>query len=420
MHGAGTKLAIPTNNPAPARLLDVTRLLRRAGRVATGIDRVEAAYLDHLLRDEGPLFGLARTTLGYVLLDRAGLEGFRARVAGEIPWGPPDMLSRASRRLNPDQKRAQADIRRLSIRRCLPQRLGRMLARDLPEGSHYFNIGHSNLTDRVLFTLKQSLNAQIVVMIHDTIPLDFPQYQRAGTVVPFRRMLERVRRQADLILCNSEQTRADVTRHMAPQGAVPDCLVAPLGVEIAEPEPMQMPEGFDPARAYFVALGTIEPRKNHALLLDIWDGLAQEDAPQLLICGNRGWNNDAVFARLEDWAARNGPVFEISGASDGQLAGLLQGSAGLLFPSHAEGYGLPPLEALALGAPVVCSDLPVCRELLGENAIYADVNDRYSWQRQIKSLAESWQADSRASHSGMARFVPPCWETHFNVVFKLA
>ncbi len=409
------------NGPPRARLLDVTRLLRRAGRVATGIDRVEAAYLDHLLQDDVPLFGVARTTLGYALLDRQGMQGFRDRIAGEIPWGSPDALSWASRRLSLDQEQAQADLRRLSVKRCLPQRLGRMLKQKLPAGTVYFNVGHSNLTDRVLHALKHGLEARIVVMIHDTIPLDFPHYQRVGTVDRFARMLEKVRGNSDLILCNSHQTKADVERHMAPNGTVPECIVGLLGVNVAIPQPIYMPEGFDQTCPYFVVLGTIEPRKNHALLLDIWDDLADgERPPQLVICGNRGWNNETVFGRLDKWSARNGPVFELQGLSDGQVSGLLQGSAGLLFPSHAEGYGLPPLEALALGAPVICSDLPVCRELLGENAVYADVNDRYSWQRNITKLATCWQADKRASQSQMARFVPPSWETHFKQVFRLA
>jgi hypothetical protein len=68
MHGDGTKLANIQNNPPPARLLDVTRLIRRAGRVLTGVDRVEMAYLDAVLADPVPIFGLVRTSLGYVLL----------------------------------------------------------------------------------------------------------------------------------------------------------------------------------------------------------------------------------------------------------------------------------------------------------------------------------------------------------------
>jgi hypothetical protein len=74
MPGDGTKLGTTTHNPPPARLLDLTRLMRRAGKVLTGVDRVEAAYLRAMLHDDVPLFGLIRSRLGYILLDRAGLD----------------------------------------------------------------------------------------------------------------------------------------------------------------------------------------------------------------------------------------------------------------------------------------------------------------------------------------------------------
>ena len=81
----------------PARLLDLTRSLRRVGRGATGVDRVELAYLSHLLTEDAPLFGVARTALGYVLLDRDGMRGFQDRLRGRIPWGRADLLSRLPR-----------------------------------------------------------------------------------------------------------------------------------------------------------------------------------------------------------------------------------------------------------------------------------------------------------------------------------
>ena len=70
-----------------ARLLDLTRSLRRVGRVATGVDRVELAYLSHLLTGDAPLYGVARTALGYVLLDRAGMQGFYDRLAASLGGG---------------------------------------------------------------------------------------------------------------------------------------------------------------------------------------------------------------------------------------------------------------------------------------------------------------------------------------------
>ncbi|MBD3679471.1 MAG: hypothetical protein HUJ27_13885 [Rhodobacteraceae bacterium] len=121
-----------------ARLLDVTRLVRRARRgTLTGIDRVELAYLDHFVDAEVPAFGLVRTKFGYLLLDRAGLRGF-ASVLREASSSPILWIA----------------LRHWAIARSLPQLLGRMLRRHLPWGSEYFNVGHSNLTNRVFAAVR--------------------------------------------------------------------------------------------------------------------------------------------------------------------------------------------------------------------------------------------------------------------------
>lgn len=400
-----------------ARMLDITRLARRAGRVPTGVDRVELAYLRALLRGETALFGLARTRLGYVLLDQEGMQGFLDRIEGRVAWGAPDRLSGISR-AEMRNKRADSDLRRLSLARCLPQRLGRMLAQQLPAGATYLNVGHSNVTDRVLHSVKHRAGMRIAILIHDTIPLDFPQFQRLGSVPSFREMLKRVRAMADLVICNSDQTRADVERYMKPWGAVPECVVAPLGVDLPVPAAIPQIVGFDPAQPYFVTVGTIEPRKNHALLLSLWEEMAQEgDCPQLVICGQRGWENADVFDWLDHHPLMGQKIFEAEALGDGQVAALLSGAAAMLFPSHAEGYGLPPVEAAAQGIPVLCNDLPVYREVLGDIPVYAGIHDRYLWKHKIKGLMRPIGADGQVVAA--PRFIPPSWQSHFNVVLRL-
>ncbi|WP_146590486.1 glycosyltransferase family 4 protein [Puniceibacterium confluentis] len=393
-----------TSGPS-ARLLDLTRLIRRADRRMTGVDRVEFAYLEHLLTVPEPLYGLVRTSLGYLLLDFSGCAAVHERVA-QGTWGPVD-LPRRLHGGNTGRRQGEADARRLAIARCLPPGLGRMLRRHLPERTHYLNTGHSNLTARVLRAVRQVSGMRIGVLVHDTIPLDFPQYQRAGTARKFAGFLQRLVQNADVVICNSAQTRGDVLRHAARWQAAPSCVVAHLGVPL--PVPGVAPEG--PWEApYFVALGTIEPRKNHALLLDLWDEMGAT-APHLVILGARGWENHDVFARLDRASPR---VHELSGLQDGAVFALLAQSAGLLFPSHAEGYGLPPVEAAALGVPVICSDLAVCREVLGNIPIYAKVTDRYLWRQSIIALAKSQQTDKKQA----LEFVPPDWQTHFNIVLR--
>ncbi len=403
------------NQAFRTRLLDITRLVRRAERMPTGIDRVEQAYLRALIEGPDPLFGLARTRLGYVLLDRDGLRQFRDRIDGRVAWGDADRLSRVMRKLEPDQRRVESDLRRLAFGRALPQRLGRMLKRHLPLGFAYLNVGHSNVTDRVLSAVKHSAGGTVCVMIHDTIPLDYPKLQRPETAPAFRNMLRRVRAYADLVICNSDQTRRDVVRHMSNWGDVPKCTVAYLGVDPVQPLQPAMPAEFDWNRPFFVIVGTLEPRKNHAFLLDVWQELAKgPDRPQLVICGRRGWLNEPLFQRLD---AGQTDVFELPDLSDRQVAGLLVRSSGALFPSFAEGYGLPPIEAAALGVPVICNDLPVYREVLGDIPVYAGIEDRYLWVNKIRGLMHPERADGQATMP--KRLDPPTWQQHFNAVLRL-
>lgn len=389
----------------------------------TGVDRVELAYLTALVADGVPALGLVRTSLGYVLLDEAGMRGVAERVTGRVEWGREDRLSKVFRKLDPMQRRAQSDMRRLAMARCPATGLRRMLSRALPEGSAYFNVGHSNLTDRVVQALRHGPKAEIVVMVHDTIPLDHPLYQRPESVDRFRLMLRRVRTFSDLVIYNSRATRRDAEAHMAEWGPVPQGVVAHLGVEIAEPAPGDLPKGMPPEGAYFVTVGTIEPRKNHALLLEIWERLVKQTVPQemphLLICGHRGWNNEEVFFRLDRSALMGEHVHELPNLSDGAIAALLKGAAGALYPSFAEGFGLPPIEAAAMGVPVICADLPVYREVLKDIPVYASLKDSYLWQRRITTLADGHRAGRSAAGARPQGFEPPTWKKHFNVILKM-
>ncbi len=398
MHGDGTKLATTTHNSPPARLLDMTRLMRRVGKVLTGVDRVELAYLRALLQDDAPLFGLLRAQLGYILLDQAGIEALLPALTGPEP----DLVPDAQRR------RTWRRARQVSIGRVPPPLLGRMLRGALPTGVAYINVGHSNLTDRVLRTLR-AIKAQVAVMIHDVIPLDFPEFQRDGSVPPFADMIARVGAQADFLIYNSEDTKVKTEAHLP---APPRSIVAHLGTDSVTQAPEELPDGMPPKSPFFVCVGTIEPRKNHALLLDIWDEMGA-DAPHLVIAGSRGWKNEDVFLRL-DALPPDGPIHEVAGLSDGALAALIGQSAGLLFPTHAEGFGLPATEAAALGVPVIVNDLPVFREVLGDIPIYASVSDRYLWKKSVKRLAKSWPDTPRPK-----QFKPPTWDEHFKTVLRL-
>lgn len=413
MRGAGTSRGI-TIAERRTRLLDVTRLVSRAGQGAhTGIDRVEHAYLKRLLGDEGPLFGLLRSALGYLLLDRAGLE----RLARGAPWGAPDLFGRVAWRNAPDRAAAEATLRRIAIARCRPRGLGQMLGQ-LPAGLSYLNTGHTNLTGRTLSALKAA-GAQVTVLVHDTIPLDHPEFTRAGIPDRFAAKLRAVSARADLVICSSQAVAADVTGHMGVMGRVPPLHVAPLGVEVPRPDATALPPGFDLTRPWFVAVGTIEPRKNLSVLLDAWEILADlmppEELPRLILAGRRGWCDRAFFDRLD---ATGPEIVEAPNLPDPALFALVQGARATLFPSLAEGFGLPPLESMALNTPVAVTDLPVYRETLGDFAVYLTGADAYSWVNYVQQCTGAQTGRTRDGVAERPRV--PTWDGHFSSVLNLA
>ena len=398
---------------ATAWLLDLTRLVSRVGRgPLTGIDRVELAYLEHLLTLPAPVFALVRTALGHVLLDRHGAQGISDRVQGKVPLGPADLLGLFTQRHVPQRLRAEADARRLACARCLPLRLATMLRRRLPRGTAYVNVGHANLSPRVMQAVRAIPDAQIVVMVHDTIPLDYPQYCRPGMQAAFAKKLAVVAEHADFVLHTAQSTRMQTELHFNP---IPAGIVAPLGVEISPPDARLLGATKPP---YFVALGTIEPRKNIGLLVKVWRELQNGSGPvpHLYVVGNRGWAEPVLYNDLAALVA-DGHATMMHSLSDGAVTALLQGARALLFPSLAEGYGLPPIEAAALGVPVLAGKLPVVVEMLGDYPVYLDTSDVYAWVSAVHHQIRPRMQPSGAQQDNR---VPPTWADHFDHVLSRA
>jgi glycosyltransferase involved in cell wall biosynthesis len=146
----------------------------------------------------------------------------------------------------------------------------------------------------------------------------------------------------------------------------------------------------DDPRPYFVIIGTIEPRKNHLLLLHLWRKMAGEGVPpRLVVIGRRGWENEMVVDLLERSAALAPHVVEFGDLSDAETHRLLGGARALLMPSFTEGLGLPLMEAGVMEVPAIASDLPALREIGAAGTVYLDPLDGPAWRAAIIALAEA-------------------------------
>jgi glycosyltransferase involved in cell wall biosynthesis len=280
----------------------------------------------------------------------------------------------------------------------------------LPANASFVHVSHSRLERTSAFSWLEETGRNGVFYVHDLIPLSHPEFVRPEEPERHRRRMETVLKHASLILCNSQVTaRALRTFAQESNRKLPSIAVLPPGVEqcfLSPPADMARPK-----IPYFVTLGTIEPRKNHILLLHLWQHLAERDgpmAPRLVIVGKRGWENSHILAMLERCPALPGLVIEVPGLEDAALARLVAGAAALLAPSFTEGYGMPIAEAIALGTPVVASNISAHREAAaGQPAIFLDPLDGLSWRAALDMIAAAAQHRMRPSQ-------PSGWDTHFD------
>jgi len=257
-----------------------------------------------------------------------------------------------------------------------------------------------------------------VCLVHDLIPIQYPEYARPGGADLHARRMWTVASMADGIIANSQATLDALQPWLDRAGKQPLTAVAHLGTEMHADV---VPHASD--RPYFICVGTIEPRKNHLLLLHLWRAMAEKrgaDAvPKLILIGRRGWENEQVIDLLERCPALKDCVEEHSGLPDAQVQAMIAGARALLLPSFAEGYGMPVTEALALKVPVVCSDLPALREAGGDAPLFLDPLDGPAWQRAIDDLAAAKSTERAAQMRRMAGWQAPTWPEHIAIVLAL-
>jgi len=155
--------------------------------------------------------------------------------------------------------------------------------------------------------------------------------------------------------------------------------------QLAEVAPTKLPAGI--ATPFALHVGTLEPRKNILHLLDAWELLQDllPAAPTLVLCGKFGWKTEAIEQAVHG-AEATGRVRHLGYVEVGELAALYGAASVVVFPTRYEGFGLPAVEAQQAGAPLICSDIPVLREVAGDGAFYVPSDDASALARAVAEL----------------------------------
>ncbi len=399
------------NGRAPAAagdaeiVLDLSRLLSRVlHSTPTGVDRVEMAYARGLIQavPERLHFSALHSYGVYGRLDAKAVLRFLDKT--EAAWR--DVGHAAGLGTWIDAVRSVATLQP----RPVPRRKG--VPRIYVQASPH----HLDSARRTGAILRRE-DARFVCLVHDLIPIEFPEYARPGGAALHRKRIETIVRHADGIITNSSATQAALAPFVAASGRSLLVRVAHLGVT-TEPASPAVATG---ERPYFICIGTIEPRKNHLLLLNIWRRMAETTSadriPRLLLVGRRGWENEQVVDMLDRCPSLRGHVEEHGRLPDRDVRNLLAGARALLMPSFAEGYGMPVTEALALGTPVICSDLPALHEAGGAAARYLDPLDGVGWQAAIREAADR-PVSARPGWPGPNQALPS-WPEHIAILIDL-
>lgn len=238
----------------------------------------------------------------------------------------------------------------------------------------------------------------VVGVIYDLIPIMYPQYNDEHAIPIFKQWIANLIEVSDGLMFISKDAQIEVenyTRELIGEKKAKEKwydyfhLGSDFTTNIFNPEVVrvEIKDFFRNTSPVFLMVSTIEPRKNHTYLLDVFDKLWAEGFDvRLCFIGRLGWKYESILDRIHNHQELNKKFLMINDASDEELEFCYKYAKSLLFPSHAEGFGLPIVEALQRGLPAMISDIPVFREVAGDYAAYFNQNNPQSLVSLIKDF----------------------------------
>ena len=314
---------------------------------------------------------------------------------------------RGEAQLDPPIDRLPRITTRLSVR---PWRLTTALA-------YFTNIGMDRMfgdvdlfhaTEHLLPRLKQTRS---VFTLHDLIFQFDPDSHKPLNIAFLKTMMPRFLRAADAIIAVSECSKRDAVRSV--QHSARARSTSSTKASIPSSRPITDPDRLSHVRSkyhlpdrFILHVGTIEPRKNLPLLFEV----AAQTKEHIVVAGKLGWLTDPILAKVKELGVEDRVTFT-GFVDDDDLPALISAATVLAMPSKYEGFGLPILEAMACGTPVVASNAASLPEVGGDAALYAWHDDVRSWIRLLTLALDDVELRGSLREKGLRQAAKFRWET---------
>lgn len=252
--------------------------------------------------------------------------------------------------------------------------------------SHFFGKS-SDITHFFNYIIPPSVHGKKVVTVHDMVYKAFPETVRGRTRFMLETGLKKSLKRADIIVTDSEFSKTEIIKYFPEYSH--KIRVVPCGVDCERFRPCENPEtirnvkkSLDIDGEYFLYVGTIEPRKNLVRLIRAYNVFTKhvQSPPKLVLAGAKGWLCDDIYSLVRKLDIEDNVIFTKYVPSE-DMTPLMCGAMAFVFPSLYEGFGMPPLEAMACGVPVLTSGEASLPEVTGNCAVICDA---YS----VKSIAK--------------------------------
>lgn len=262
--------------------------------------------------------------------------------------------------------------------------------------------------------VQPSKKGKIVAFIHDLTTILYPEYHMKQNIFFYNRRFQDIEKYADCVLTNSENTKRDILKHLHIHPE--KIFVTPFGANdsfrpLKKEETKEVLSRHGIHDAYILFVGTLEPRKNIKTLIMAFNKVKQKlkCSHKLILVGRPGWFYEEIMQARETSDFRDDIVFK-GYVADEDLPAFYNGADVFVYPSFYEGFGMPVLEAMQCGTPVITSNISSLPEVGGGACLYIDPNSQNDLEKKLIQVISDSELQKKLSQKGKERAAHFSWK----------